>query len=84
MHTDGEQLDPITDKDNLVDDDLSECNLDIEFGLSMQLQMASMLSFAYIWSLGAFSPFRYARVCMIQFECLFIWFHLLLCFLLHV
>lgn len=63
VHTDGEQLDPITDKDNLMDDDLSECNLDIELGLSMQLQMASMLSFAYIWSLGAFCPFRYVSVC---------------------
>ena len=48
----GEPLDP------LADDDLSECNLEAEFGLSLQIQMAAMLSFAYIWSLGAFCPFR--------------------------
>lgn len=41
-------------------DELSECSdLDTQLNLSMQLQMASMLSFAYIWSLGAFVPFRY-------------------------
>ena len=49
---DGEPLDP------LADDDLSECNLEAAFGLSMQIQMAAILSFAYIWSLGAFCPFR--------------------------
>ncbi len=47
----GEPLDPIPD-------DLSEYNLETEFGLSLQFQIASMLTFAYIWSLGAFCPFR--------------------------
>ena len=43
-----------------VADDLSECSdLEAQLNLSMQLQMASMLSFAYIWSLGAFVPYRY-------------------------
>lgn len=42
------------------DDELSECSdLEAQFNLSMQIQIASMLSFAYIWSLGAFVPFRY-------------------------
>lgn len=41
-------------------DDLSECSdLDAQLNLSVQIQMAAMLSFAYIWSLGAFIPFRY-------------------------
>ena len=41
-------------------DELSECSdLDTQLNLSMQIQMAAMLSFAYIWSLGAFVPFRY-------------------------
>ena len=53
MYFDNEPLDP-------MDDDISECsNLEAEFALSMQLQMASMLAFAYIWSLGAFIPLRY-------------------------
>ena len=41
-------------------DDISECSdLEAQLNLSTQLQMASILSFAYIWSLGAFIPFRY-------------------------
>ena len=41
-------------------DELSECSdLDAQLNLSIQIQMAAMLSFAYIWSLGAFVPFRY-------------------------
>jgi len=51
MSLEGDPLDPL-------DDELSECNLEAEFGLSLQIQMASMLSFAYIWSLGAFCPYR--------------------------
>lgn len=40
-------------------DNMSEVsNLDIELSLSLQVQMAAMLAFAYIWSLGAFVPFR--------------------------
>ena len=40
-------------------DDISECSdLDAQLNLSIQIQMAAMLSFAYIWSLGAFVPFR--------------------------
>ena len=43
-------------------DDLSECSdLDAQLNLSVQIQMAAMLSFAYIWSLGAFVPFRYTK-----------------------
>ena len=45
-------------------DELSECSdLNAQLNLSMQLQMAAMLSFAYIWSLGAFVPFRYTFAC---------------------
>lgn len=33
-------------------------NLDVEMALSLQVQMAAMLVFAYIWSLGAFVPFK--------------------------
>ena len=41
-------------------DDISECSdLEAQLNLSIQLQMASILSFAYIWSFGAFIPFRY-------------------------
>ena len=41
------------------EDNLSEIsNLEAEMALSMQVQMAAMLSFAYIWSLGAFVPYR--------------------------
>ncbi len=47
----GEPLEPLPD-------DLSDCNLEVEFGLSLQFQMASMLTFAYIWSLAVFCPFR--------------------------
>ncbi len=47
----GEPLDAIPD-------DLSECNLDTELGLSLQFQMASIITFSYIWSLGVFCPFR--------------------------
>ena len=44
-------------------DELSECSdLEAQLNLSIQLQMASMLSFAYIWSLGAFVPFRYTTI----------------------
>ncbi len=32
--------------------------LEAEFALSLQVQMAAMLSFAYIWSLGAYVPFK--------------------------
>ena len=40
------------------DDALSECsNLEAEIGLTMQIQMATILAFAYIWSIGAFVPF---------------------------
>ena len=35
---------------------LSECSL--ELGLTLQMQKASILAFAYIWSMGAFVPFR--------------------------
>ena len=46
-----------------LSDELSVCSdLDAQLNLSIQLQMASMLSFAYIWSLGAFVPFRYCTV----------------------
>lgn len=52
MYLENEPLDP-------MDDDISECsNLEAEFALSMQVQMASMLAFAYIWSLGAFIPMK--------------------------
>ena len=45
--------------DPLNDDVVSECsNLEAEIALTVQLQLASMLAFAYIWSLGAFVPFR--------------------------
>ena len=45
-------------------DELSECSdLNAQLNLSMQIQMAAMLSFAYIWSLGAFVPFRYTCTC---------------------
>ena len=41
------------------DDAISECsNLEAEIGLTMQIRMATMLAFAYIWSVGAFVPFR--------------------------
>lgn len=41
----------------LEDDNVSEVsNLETELALSLQVQMAAMLSFAYIWSLGAFVP----------------------------
>ncbi len=41
------------------EDVLSECsNLEAEIGFSMQIQMAAMLAFAYIWSFGAFIPLR--------------------------
>lgn len=40
-------------------DNMSEVsNLDAELALSLHAQMAAMLAFAYIWSLGAFVPFR--------------------------
>ena len=43
----------------LEDDNASEMsNLEAEMALSLQVQMAAMLAFAYIWSLGAFVPFR--------------------------
>lgn len=44
---------PTMDADN-VDED-NTFNLE---DLSMQIQLAAMLSFAYIWSLGGFVPFR--------------------------
>ncbi len=52
-------------------DELSECSdLDAQLNLSVQIQMAAMLSFAYIWSLGAFVPFRYTTfahlICIIK------------------
>lgn len=41
------------------DEVLSECsNLEAEIGFSMQIQMAAMLAFSYIWSFGAFVPLR--------------------------
>ena len=44
-------------------DDLSEVSdLEAHLNLSVQLQMAAMLCFVYIWSLGAFVPFRYICV----------------------
>lgn len=52
-----------------IPDDLSECNLETEFGLSLQFQMASMLTFAYIWSLGAFCPFKYVS-CFYIYVCI--------------
>lgn len=43
----------------LEEDNVSEVsNLEAEMALSLQVQMAAMLAFAYIWSLGAFVPFR--------------------------
>ena len=40
-------------------DNMSEVsNLDAEMAMSLHVQMAAMLAFAYIWSLGAFVPFR--------------------------
>ena len=45
---------PPMDEDNASD----VSNLDVEMALSLQVQMAAMLVFAYIWSLGAFVPFK--------------------------
>jgi hypothetical protein len=40
-------------------DNMSEVsNLDAELAISLHVQMAAMLAFAYIWSLGAFVPFK--------------------------
>ena len=53
VDVDREALEPLND------DAFSECsNLEAEVGLSMQLQLATILSFSYIWSIGAFIPFR--------------------------
>jgi len=53
VHADGDALDPLND------DAISECSdLEAEIGLSMQLQMAAILAFSFIWSIGAFVPFR--------------------------
>lgn len=39
-------------------DNMSEVsNFDAELALSLHVQMAAMLAFAYIWSLGSFVPF---------------------------
>ena len=44
-------------------DNMSEVsNLDAEMALSLQVQMAAMLAFAYIWSLGAFVPFKWVEI----------------------
>lgn len=43
----------------MLGDNLSEVShLETELALSLQVQMAAMLAFAYIWSLGAFVPYR--------------------------
>ena len=48
----------LTSKPNIAEDDASEIsNLEAEMALSLQVQMAALLAFAYIWSLGAFVPF---------------------------
>ena len=44
------------------DDNMSEVsNLDAELAISLHVQMAAMLAFAYIWSLGAFVPFKWVK-----------------------
>ena len=49
-------------KENLLEDDLPPndnfATLDTDYTLSARVQLATMLAFAYIWSLGAFVPFR--------------------------
>lgn len=56
IDVDSEALEPLND------DAFSECsNLEAEVGLSMQLQLVAMLTFSYIWSIGAFIPFRWAQ-----------------------
>ena len=53
----------IHSKDNLVEDmpipDDNIQAIETDFTLSARLQLACMLAFAYIWSLGAFVPFKY-------------------------
>ena len=56
VHADGDALDPLNN------DAISECSdLEAEIGLSVQLQMAAILAFSFIWSIGAFVPFRWVH-----------------------
>ena len=53
MHAESEALDAVNE------DAISECSsLDAEMGLGVQIQMATILAFAYVWSIGAFVPYR--------------------------
>lgn len=53
MHAVSEALDAVNG------DAISECSsLEAEMGLGVQIQMATILAFAYIWSIGAFIPYR--------------------------
>ncbi len=55
MHAESEALSLVAEEEEV----LSECsNLEAEIGFSSQIQMAAILAFAYIWSLGAFVPLR--------------------------
>lgn len=56
-----EHMAPSKQRLPVEEDNMSELsNLETELALSLQVQMAAMLSFAYIWSLGAFVPYRSA------------------------
>ena len=53
----GGVLEPLGPEDEEGEEEgLSECSL--ELGPTLQMQKASILAFAYIWSMGAFVPFR--------------------------
>lgn len=56
MHTESGALDlMLADNEDAMSD---FSNLEVEIGLTLQIQMAAMLAFSYIWSIGAFVPFR--------------------------
>ena len=51
-------LDPLKQDYDDDNDEFGMSGIGSDFELSFHVQLAAMLSFAYIWSLGAFVPFK--------------------------
>ncbi len=53
--------DEVQTRENLLEDEPVENDLptlDTDYTISAGVQLANMLAFAFIWSIGAFVPFR--------------------------